>query len=334
MSAYSAIAPQSVAPAGKKNNKKAAIARMADEKTEDRRSKRPAEDDEHDDNDNDDRRHRRRTRGSASPSPSPSPTRSPRRKPTATEEDAPRRRRSDSDSDTSSRNNHHRHGRSDDAAPASTTADPTPVPEPEVKRPRIDNDPQQRKRGQRMFGVLLGTLSKFKETTNKKTEAEIRREQLEQRLQEKLKKEHEELQERVRQDQETKRARIAAQRQEEARKRAQTIKETQASQRANLARYLRTKTEPSVFFLPATHNDATRAMLDDAWKRYLEQEDDARVRDAALVEGLVAGGEDGPVSAGVGEDEGKAHAGVGVGAEDIGFGADEEREGSVVGEVF
>ncbi|CAI2163776.1 11772_t:CDS:2 [Funneliformis geosporum] len=92
----------------------------------------------------------------------------------------------------------------------------------EAKRPRLNiTSNEAKKRGQRLFGVLLGTLTKFKTESQNKSEAEIKREQIDQKLQEKLKKDHDEL------------------------------KECWKNQKRNLANFLCTTSEPPLYYLPA-----------------------------------------------------------------------------------
>ncbi|KAJ3219102.1 hypothetical protein HDU67_002758 [Dinochytrium kinnereticum] len=187
------------------------------------------------------------------------------------------------------------------------------------KKPRKE-DQQQRKRGQRMFGVLLGTLSKFKETaTKQKTEAEIRREQLEQRLQQKIQKENEEIAEKVSRENEIKRQRMKAQREEEVRQRAEFTNNVVKAQQANLSRYIPTTTKPTIYFAPAKHNEASQALLDQVWKDYLSKTEDS-----------------GAVSADFGLNSGSENRDEVDGRQDVemALGADDEVEESVVGEVF
>ncbi|GAA94389.1 uncharacterized protein L969DRAFT_105179 [Mixia osmundae IAM 14324] len=68
--------------------------------------------------------------------------------------------------------------------------------EPLVKRKRVIDDEQSVKRSKRMFGVVMGTLSKFKEDTSKTTKATQKRSDFEQRLADKLRAEAQELAER------------------------------------------------------------------------------------------------------------------------------------------
>ncbi|CAJ0887375.1 5396_t:CDS:2 [Entrophospora sp. SA101] len=90
----------------------------------------------------------------------------------------------------------------------------------ESKRPRLDmNNSELKKRGQRMFGVLLGTLTKFKSESQNKSEAEIKREQIEQKLKEKLKKDHEELVEKMKREEEERKEKVAKDKREAEQKR-------------------------------------------------------------------------------------------------------------------
>lgn len=68
-----------------------------------------------------------------------------------------------------------------------------PEEQREVKRPKIVDDAATRKRGARMFGLLTGTLKKFKEETKKtgQSDAVKRRNAVEARLSAKLKAEQE-----------------------------------------------------------------------------------------------------------------------------------------------
>ncbi|CAG8551598.1 22417_t:CDS:2 [Dentiscutata erythropus] len=113
----------------------------------------------------------------------------------------------------------------------------------EAKRPRLDmNNKEVKKRSRKMFGVLLDTLTKFKNESQNKTEAEIKREQLERKLQDKLKKEHEELVENIRREEQERRERIVREKREAEEKR---------TNETNLANFLRTNTQPSLYYLPA-----------------------------------------------------------------------------------
>ncbi|CAG8556210.1 4940_t:CDS:2 [Cetraspora pellucida] len=122
----------------------------------------------------------------------------------------------------------------------------------ETKRPRLDmNNKEVKKRSRKMFGVLLDTLTKFKNESQNKTEAEIKREQIERKLQEKLKKEHEELVENIKKEEQERKERIVRERREAEEKRTNEARVCWATQKKNLANFLRTNTQPSLYYLPA-----------------------------------------------------------------------------------
>ncbi|KAI8893198.1 pinin/SDK/memA/ protein conserved region-domain-containing protein [Globomyces pollinis-pini] len=120
---------------------------------------------------------------------------------------------------------------------------------------------EDNKRNQRLFGSLLGTLNKFKEDNGKKTEAEIKREQLERRLAEKLKKERSELSSKLEQD---KHERI--QKVQEKRKQEETERELKKAKflkdhQEKLSHFILTTASPKLYFLPKVHNEKTKVLL-------------------------------------------------------------------------
>ncbi|RIA94769.1 pinin/SDK/memA/ protein conserved region-domain-containing protein [Glomus cerebriforme] len=122
----------------------------------------------------------------------------------------------------------------------------------EAKRPRLDmTNNEVKKRSQRLFGVLLGTLTKFKNESQNKTEAEIKREQIDQKLQEKLKKDHEELVEKMKREEQERKEKVAREKREAEEKRINDLKECWKNQKRNLANFLCTTTEPPLYYLPA-----------------------------------------------------------------------------------
>ncbi|KAG1504543.1 hypothetical protein G6F54_000929 [Rhizopus delemar] len=56
----------------------------------------------------------------------------------------------------------------------------------EIKRPRLEINEAGRNRNKRLFGVLLGTLNKFKDDTEQTSEVDKKRREINQKLQEKL----------------------------------------------------------------------------------------------------------------------------------------------------
>ncbi|CAG8615280.1 721_t:CDS:2 [Acaulospora morrowiae] len=122
----------------------------------------------------------------------------------------------------------------------------------ESKRPRLDTkDAEVKKRGQRIFGMLMGTLTKFKNDSQNKSEAEIKRDQIVQKTQEKLKKEHEELVNKMKTEEQERRERIAREKREAEERRIKELRECWSAQKKNLANFLRTNAEPPLYYLPA-----------------------------------------------------------------------------------
>ncbi|KAI8915330.1 pinin/SDK/memA/ protein conserved region-domain-containing protein [Powellomyces hirtus] len=141
----------------------------------------------------------------------------------------------------------------------------------DVKRPRLSMDENLAKRSKRLFGVLNGTLQKAKRSTDRKSEAEKRREELEHKLAEKLKKEKEELSEKVKQEWEERQAALMIKRKEEDEERERKTKEFIRAQKTLVVNYLQTKTSPPILYLPKTHNAQTLDLLTAA-KRALALE--------------------------------------------------------------
>ncbi|KAF8464052.1 pinin/SDK/memA/ protein conserved region-domain-containing protein [Kalaharituber pfeilii] len=138
------------------------------------------------------------------------------------------------------------------------------------KRPRIDTDlgtrgeamlEQERKRGQRLFGALLGTIGKFQQDSQsaRARNSANRRREIEEKLQAKLKAQNEELDERKRKESNVLREKM---------RREQKVFEEKAMhlRHANLraqANYLKTKARPSLFYLPWKLTVEEEALIQD-----------------------------------------------------------------------
>ncbi|CAG8454825.1 10423_t:CDS:2 [Paraglomus occultum] len=128
----------------------------------------------------------------------------------------------------------------------------------ENKRPRLDmNNTELKKRSQRMFGLMMGTLTKFKNDIQNKTEASLKQEKINQKIQEKLKKEREELAEKMKREEQEKREKIARQKKEDEERRVAELRECWSKQKKNLANFLCTKTSPPLYYLPAKLSSAS-----------------------------------------------------------------------------
>ncbi|KAI8381169.1 pinin/SDK/memA/ protein conserved region-domain-containing protein [Radiomyces spectabilis] len=116
----------------------------------------------------------------------------------------------------------------------------------EAKRPRLDLSAAGKKRGQRLFGVLLGTLNKFKDDNEQMSETEKRRQEINQKLRERLAQEKEETAKRLQAEREAKeveKRRLLKQREEEREFKALLQKE-------HLANFIQTRATPSLCYRP------------------------------------------------------------------------------------
>ncbi|KAI8615545.1 hypothetical protein BC830DRAFT_1122138 [Chytriomyces sp. MP71] len=164
-------------------------------------------------------------------------------------------------------------------APSSTTT--AAITQDSRKRMRPSSGGDEGGRGKRLFGSILGTLAKNKKDLGDKSEAEKRREELEKRLREKLEAEKAKLRAEVEEDN----ARKAKERNErllrettERREAAVRFvaavfithlpmgmhqKEAITANNRFTARFLKTKTNPPILWLPAGKlNDNVQAILD------------------------------------------------------------------------
>ncbi|KAJ3158801.1 hypothetical protein HDU86_002484 [Geranomyces michiganensis] len=152
----------------------------------------------------------------------------------------------------------------------------------ELKRPRLSMDDKLAKRSKRLFGMLNGTLMSAKKSTERKSEAEKRRDELEEKLAEKLKQEKEQLSEEYKQEMEAKHAAIKLRRQEEDLARERQTKEYLRASRANAAKYLQTKSQPHLYFLPKQPNEAIVSLLADATRQLVMDTEKERILELEL----------------------------------------------------
>jgi len=110
-----------------------------------------------------------------------------------------------------------------------------------VEKKRKVEDVESKKRGKRMFGVLMGTLNKFKEEGNKQSDATKRRQNIENRLTQKLREEQEENARRIAKEQEVKNLKTSIIRKEDEIATLDGIYATRAKTKLSLASFLCTK---------------------------------------------------------------------------------------------
>jgi len=181
---------------------------------------------------------------------------------------------------------------SDDHSPKSAT----------LKRPRLDIQNKEFKdRGKRMLGMIFNTLNQFKKDTSTKSEAvsfiffffnfifiiiirrvynlkyikfyikfnikEKRREEIENKLQERLKKEKKDIEEEVKQDDEIRRKK----RIEEEKQRLNDLRKYCNKQNTFKSNFIKTKSTPHIYYLPAILNEETKKILDEQKKEALKK---------------------------------------------------------------
>ncbi|KAG2187421.1 hypothetical protein INT44_005109 [Umbelopsis vinacea] len=130
------------------------------------------------------------------------------------------------------------------------------------KRPRLDMSQDGQRRGKRMFGVLMGTLNKFKTDTSNKTTAEKHREEIETKLKEKLERERSELAVKVKKDKEEHFERIQERKRQSQREITQKMELTNAKHKVHLSNFIKTRTEPQLLFRPAKLSEEQTEQID------------------------------------------------------------------------
>lgn len=146
------------------------------------------------------------------------------------------------------------------------TSAPAPEPFQVEKRPKIEADNSTTKRNRNLFGNLLGHLKKAKDGLEKEKEskwAELQKKQ-EERVDDKLRLEKRNLEELRRRDMidqaEKDKSRIREVGREIARAEVDLLRKNLVSHYEQMTNFIRTKTEPPLFWLPAVPNDATRQL--------------------------------------------------------------------------
>eukprot|EP01027_Heterolobosea_sp_BB2_P008554 GEZU01012691.1.p1 GENE.GEZU01012691.1~~GEZU01012691.1.p1 ORF type:complete len:292 (-),score=93.27 GEZU01012691.1:280-1155(-) len=136
------------------------------------------------------------------------------------------------------------------------------------RRRQLLQDPEMKKRGRALFGILRGTLEKNK--NQEKSEAEKKREQKNHQIEESIEKEK-------KQSEELALQRIKAELQEKSAERDRIEKRFEKFQAVlkkiaeydhdyQMRNFLQTKTKPSIYYVPKKHNEITQSMLDKKQK--------------------------------------------------------------------
>lgn len=134
--------------------------------------------------------------------------------------------------------------------------------EPRSRQASLEEQKQDKKgtaRNRRMFGLLLGTLQKFKDEAKESKDKEDQRKQIENKLEEKAKEEKEEIIKEKRQlFQERRQTQAKLRKIEQKIEIVETSQECQA-ERLKLVNFIRTTAKPHIFYLPKMMNEILEA---------------------------------------------------------------------------
>ncbi|XP_015522963.1 pinin [Neodiprion pinetum] len=150
-----------------------------------------------------------------------------------------------------------------------------------IRRERVDE--RSRQRNKRMFGALLGTLQKFRQEETKLKAKEDKKAEVEARVEEAGRREKEELRrERQQLFQSRKRQQAEVRSLEAKLVRSRQFQEWRASQ-LPLTSFIRTRTQPSIYYLPKRKHSRTDSLLALSAK---ELNDEIERREKILMEEL------------------------------------------------
>ncbi|RDD47491.1 Pinin [Trichoplax sp. H2] len=148
------------------------------------------------------------------------------------------------------------------------------VTEQKVSRLQRDSelkDEKSKARNRRMFGALLmGTLQKFKNESQERSEKEIKRAIIEEKLETAQREEKEKITAERRELYSKRRSEQAELRDIERKLERIEMEKRMQDYYNDLGIFIKTKTSPQLFYLPAEHNDKTRELLESSNKEIQE----------------------------------------------------------------